>query len=248
LYVAALLDCGRDPAYRAKLVEGLEREARSATSLRTTMAVLQDAYTRGIAARRMVEQALAAYPDVPAVRCLAAQWALVNRNYAGAIATARTTAALPGADAALRAQCLVVAGLAAEQSGDVAAAETAEREAETVNRSLPAPNPGISLCLVDLLANAGRTAEALEASRASMAWSSGFAPARLRFAHLLQARNQPENAVREAEAALALGLGGDEERGAHALLAGAYFALGNESKAGIHEKWIAAHQPMRQEH
>ncbi len=247
LHITSLLDCGRQAGCRGKLVAGLERQTRSATSLRTTLAVLQDAYARGEASRAAVGQSLKDYPDVPAVRCLAAQWALVNRRYPEAISIARAAAKLPAADKAIRAQCLIVAGLAYEQSGDPKSAEAVEREADTINRTLTPPNPGISLYLVDLLANAGRTAEALRAAGEASAWSADFAPARLRSARLLEAQNQPEKAASEAEAALRLGLTGDEERAAHALLAGTYFALGKHSQARIHESWIAAHQPARQD-
>jgi predicted Zn-dependent protease len=77
-------------------------------------------------------------------------------------------------------------------------------------------------------------------------WEPSFAPARLERAKLLARRNHPEQAVVEANKALAQASGNKElERMGHIFLAKTYFTLGRRQEARLHQAWIEA-QPEPQ--
>ncbi len=236
-----LVECGREAPCRRKLEARLERQPKSPLYLRAVAELYLDYLPRDPAARQMVDRNLNAFPDDPMTHYLLARWSLENYYPEAGRDEATATAALAGIEPELRAKCVTLAGIAEKKLDNFAAAEKTLREANRLNRELPAPDPHIALYLVDVLLIAAKRAEAVAVAREAVAWNPHFAPSHLWCARALLSQDELEEAAREAETALRLGMPEDQERGAHAVLASAYFQLGREEEAQKHQEWAVTH-------
>jgi tetratricopeptide (TPR) repeat protein len=143
----------------------------------------------------------------------------------------------PGAE--LRLQILIKIGAAKLDLSDFEAAERAFKEALEINRKLPRRYPEVMLEYVRFLQLRSRPAEAEALLREALNWNPLSPQVRLEWAKLLATRGQWDKVVEEGEFVLR-NAEADEEllRGAHALLARAYYRLNKPEKAKWHQSWL----------
>jgi tetratricopeptide (TPR) repeat protein len=240
-HASLLMRCARTQACKLKAVEMLKGNPSSAAYLKAVTGMLIDTVAIDPATADMARRTRAALPSDPEAQYLYAKWAYATNDYEATLAEAGRVIGMAGAGAGTKARALVLIGLAREKLGQAQEAEEAFREAVASNRLAAPPEPQVGLPLVEFLVKAGREAEAGAVVDEMLTWSPDYAPARLRRAVAFENRGEAEKAIADAQAVVRQV---DEDpvvlRGAHALLARTYAALGRTAEAKVHEDWIVS--------
>lgn len=140
-------------------------------------------------------------------------------------------------------QIFTLIAVSEDKLGQSASAEKDFALAMKSNRSLQHPSAYAALKFVTFLSAAGRPNESMSIVGEILAWDPSYGPAHFERAKYLSDHGKKKDAIPEAELALKYQPSTDAElRSYHAFLARTYFALGRQSEAEIHQKWIEAHQ------
>jgi len=130
-----------------------------------------------------------------------------------------------------------------DKLGESANAEKDFAFAMKSNRALKHPSAYAALKYATFLSAAGRPEKAIGIVDEILRWDTSYGPAHFERAKYLSNHGNKNGAIPEAELALKYQPSSEAElRSYHAFLARTYFALGRQSEAAIHQKWIEAHQ------
>ncbi|MEO7143231.1 MAG: hypothetical protein ABI165_06965 [Bryobacteraceae bacterium] len=192
-------------------------------------------------AGELLEKVIAANPNDAEAYYLMGRWALVKRRFARAAEASTRAAKLSSGNPAAQMQEWTIVALANDQMNKQVEADSAFRKALAFNRSLSRFDPIAAYEYLKVLERDHRDKEAYEVMTVILEKSPDYGPAHLSRAKKLAAENNIEEAVKEAEFALAhLDGGRVAERDAHYLLARLYLRLKRPDLAESHKQWLSA--------
>lgn len=192
-------------------------------------------------AGELLEKAVAANPGDAEAYYLLGRWALVKRRYERAVEAGTRAAQLSPGNPAAQMQEWTIVALANDQMNKQVEAHSAFRKALAFNRSLPRFDPTAAYEYLKVLERDHGDKEAHEVMTVILEKSPEYGPAHLSRAKELAAENNIDEAVKDAEFALAnLDGGRAAERDAHYLLARLYLRLKRPHLAESHKKWLSA--------
>lgn len=192
-------------------------------------------------AGELLETAVAANPSDAEAHYLLGRWALVKRRFARAVEAATRAAKLSAGNPAAQMQEWTIVGLANDRMNKQVESDSAFRKALAFNRLLPRFDPAAAYEYLKVLERDHREKDAHEVMSVILEKTPEYGPAHLSRAKELTAENNLEEAVKEAEFALAhLDGGHAAERDAHYLLARLYLRLKRPGLAESHKQWLSA--------
>jgi tetratricopeptide (TPR) repeat protein len=237
-----LIDCrlklGQTKMALAAAERGVERHPDSGPLLKAAGAMMLQGDSSSERAGDLLGRAAKATPRDPGAHYAYGLWALMNHHEEVAIAAEKKALALSPSDD-LKVQALTFIGLGEDALKRPQRAEAAFRDAQTVNRKQPNPNPGAALEFAMFLTRQSRQGEAQKLLDEILKFAPGFGPAHLERAKYLSSHDDLKSALAEGKIALEQA-GSDPKslRAAHAFLAKTCFALGRIGEAEAHQKWI----------
>jgi tetratricopeptide (TPR) repeat protein len=144
-------------------------------------------------------------------------------------------------------QIYTMIAVAADRLKQPARAEQAFEQSMRANEQLSTPSPYAALKYVNFLTTQGKNKDAMRVVDQILKWDGAYGPAHFEKAKMLAQQGAAEEAAKEAELALQDARVTEADlRAYHAFLAKTYFALGRESDAQVHQRWIESHQTASQ--
>jgi tetratricopeptide (TPR) repeat protein len=244
-YVSLLNDSLTKREAKAKLEERYKESPTSPIYLKALSHILLLEETPDPRLDQMLSSLSKAFPTDPEVHYIYGQWACINNKEK--LCVEELTKALnltsPSNNLA-RMQIYTLMGRAEAKLGHVVQAEAAFKNALTINRKLPKPDPYGGFLYVKFLLESSRLQEANDVIDEIIRWAPTFGPARFEKAKLLAKQSKYIEAIEEAELALKYFTGNNQSQlhAIHAFLAKTYFSVGQEEKSKLHQDWIEANQ------
>ena len=239
-HAALLMECVEVPACRAELGAALRAHPDSGVYLKAAARTLTVVDPRGAEAERLIGVLLQRLPRDSEAWLIAARWRVMRLEHGSARDAARQAISLAPAEGALMVAAITLRAQSELALGDRPAAFTSFDQAWTVNRRCGVCDPSGAVAWADQLEREQRDADAVRLLEEILTAQPRSAEAQLARARQYIRAGSGRPAVEHGLLALAQARDPATRRGAHALLAQAYAALGETKEAEGHAAWIAA--------
>lgn len=243
-YAALLPQVVPAAAVHQRLEAAIQRSKRPGNLQKALGKALLDARSDDPKTARTLDAARRALPRDPEAHYLYGRWACLHQQEAVCVeALGRSLALTPAGNTAATLLVNGMLGVAHDRLGHPREAAEAFQRALAAYRKAEKPAPDVPYQFVRFLLGRSETARAKRVNGEILARNPDFAPSHLEQAQFLFREQKTAQAVEEANLALRLSPPDKVQlRSIHAFLVKAYAALGNETDAAVHQKWVEENQ------